>query len=104
MNQLAKNISKALGGFIFATASGLAAAQAAPGGAGGLSTAQTQASSIQVGLFALVGVVAGIYVLYTGVMAFTEKKTWSDFGWSIVHVVAVGASGALATWGWSLYS
>lgn len=71
---------------------------------GGLDKAQTTGSEIKTGLYALVGVVALIYMIYLGVMAFTEKKSWSDFGWGAVHVALVGGSTALASWAWSLFA
>ena len=71
---------------------------------GGLTSAQTAAGEIKTGLFALVGVVAVIYMIYLGVMAFTEKKSWSDFGWGVVHVSFVGGSVALAGWAWTLFA
>ena len=71
---------------------------------GGLDKAKDTANDIKVGLYALVGVIALIYMIYVGVMAFTEKKSWSDFGWAVVHVSAVGASLGIGTWAWSLFS
>lgn len=71
---------------------------------GGLDKAKTSADEIKTGLFALVGVIALIYMIYLGVMAFTEKKSWSDFGWGVVHVSAVGGAVALGSWAWSLFA
>lgn len=71
---------------------------------GGLDKAKDAANDIKVGLYALVGVVALIYMIYLGAMAFTEKKSWSDFGWGVIHVSVVGASVALASWAWSLFA
>lgn len=70
---------------------------------GGLTKAQTAATDIKNGLFILVGVIAIIYIIYLGVMAFTEKKSWADFGWGIVYVSLVGASVVLATWAWGIF-
>ncbi len=70
---------------------------------GGLTKAQAAASDIKTGLFTLVGVLAIIYLLYLGVMAFTEKKSWADFGWGILYVSLVGASVALGAWAWTLF-
>jgi hypothetical protein len=69
-----------------------------------LTAAQTAASSVQTGVYAIVGTLAIIYLLYLGVMAFTEKKTWGDFGWGVVYVSFVGGSIALGTWAWSLFA
>jgi hypothetical protein len=77
---------------------------AAVGATGGLATAQQTLSNIQIALFGLVSVVALIYMIYLGVLAFTEKKTWADFGWGVVHVAAVGGAVALGNWAWALFS
>lgn len=71
---------------------------------GGLQTATTAADDIRTGLYGLAGAIAGIYILWLGLMAKTEKKSWSDFGWGVVHVSLVGAAVALATWAWSLFA
>jgi hypothetical protein len=70
---------------------------------GGLDEAKTIADDIKTGLYALVGVVALIYLIYLAAMAFTEKKTWSDFGWGVVHISIAGAALALGTWAWGLF-
>lgn len=80
----------------------VAVAQAQVGG--GLSKAKTVGDDIQTGLFALAGVMAVIYLIYLAVMAFTEKKSWADFGWGIVHVGVAGASVSIATWAWSAFA
>lgn len=67
---------------------------------GGMAVATSTAEAFKTGLFAFVGVAAVIYMIYMGLMAFTEKKSWSDFGWAIVHVGAAGASVTLANWAW----
>ena len=71
---------------------------------GGLQKAQNYAQDIRDGLYAIVGVVAIIYLIYLAVMAFTEKKSWADFGWGVVHVSVAGGAVALGTWAWSLFS
>lgn len=71
---------------------------------GGLDKAKSTAEEIKTGLYALVGIVGLIYMIYLGVMAMTEKKSWSDFGWGVVHVAAVGGAVAMATWAWTLFA
>jgi hypothetical protein len=71
---------------------------------GGLDAAKTIADDVKTGLYALVGVVALIYLIYLAAMAFTEKKTWADFGWGVVHVSLAGAALALGVWAWSLFA
>jgi hypothetical protein len=108
VHQTFNKIQKAALALALASASGLALAQAAPGGGGstlgGLTAAQTAVTSVQTGLYSIVGVLAVIYLLYLGVMAFTEKKTWGDFGWGVVYVSCVGGSIALGTWAWGLFA
>lgn len=70
---------------------------------GGLDKAKTAAEDIKTGLYAVVGVVAIIYLIWMGVMAFAEKKSWADFGWAVIYVALVGASIAIGTWAWSLF-
>lgn len=74
------------------------------GTTGGLSTANQTAENVKVGLFALLGTCAALYMIYLAFMAFTEKKSWSDFGWGIVHVAGAGGAVAVATWAWGLFS
>jgi TrbC/VIRB2 pilin len=70
---------------------------------GGLDKAAGAAEEIKDGMFALLGIFAGLYLMYLGLMAWTEKKSWSDFGWGVVHVAAVGAAGVLADWAWTAF-
>lgn len=70
---------------------------------GGMAVATSTAEAFKIGLFLFVGVAAVIYMIYMALMAFTEKKSWSDFGWAIVHVGAAGASVTIATWAWSAF-
>ncbi|WP_369211055.1 TrbC/VirB2 family protein [Xylella fastidiosa] len=79
-------------------------ALASVGGSGGLRKAREAAENIKTGLYALVGVIAMIYLIYLGVMAFTEKKSWADFGWGVVYVSLVGGAVALGGWAWTLFS
>lgn len=71
---------------------------------GGLDKAQSTATEVKTGIYALVGVIAMLYMIYLAVMAFTEKKSWSDFGWGVVYVSLAGASVALASWAWGLFA
>ena len=85
---------------LLASAHGICAAQ----GMGGLDQANKTAEEVKTYAYAFVGMVALLYMLFLGVMAFTEKKSWSDFGWGVVHVAAVGGSIALGTWAWNLFA
>ncbi len=73
------------------------------GGVGGMTTATTTATAITTAFFGFVGACAGGYLLYVGIMAKADKKTWGDFGMAVVHVALVGASLVLATWAWKLF-
>lgn len=85
---------------VFAMCHGEALAQ----GLGGLDKAKTAAEDVKTGLYALVGVVGLVYMIYLGAMAFTEKKSWSDFGWGAIHVSVVGGAVALGNWAWTLFA
>ena len=83
----------------------ISSAAAAPSWAlGGLDKAKTASTEVQTGLYALIGVVALIYMIYLGAMAFTEKKSWADFGWGVVYVSLVGGAVALGGWAWTLFA
>ena len=71
---------------------------------GGLDKANDLAQQIQTGAYALLGTGASLYLIYMVLMAFTEKKTWADFGWAVVYVCIAGAVLALASWAWSAFS
>jgi len=71
---------------------------------GGLSKGVDLAENIKTGLYALLGVCSSIYLIYLAFMAFTEKKTWADFGWGIVYVCIAGGVIALAGWAWSAFA
>lgn len=71
---------------------------------GGLDKATSAAQEVKTGLYALVGVIAMLYLIFLGVQAFTERKSWADFGWGVVHVSLVGGAVALGTWAWSLFA
>ena len=72
--------------------------------AGGLDAVKTEAETIKTGLYAAVGVVAIIYLIWIGVMAFAEKKSWADFGWAVIYVSLVGAATAIGSWAWGLFA
>jgi len=71
---------------------------------GGLDVAKSTAEDVKTGLYSFVGVMALIYLIYLGVMAFTEKKSWADFGWGVVHVSLVGGAVAIGGWAWTLFA
>jgi hypothetical protein len=85
----------------FAIAVVTASAHAA-GAAGGLTKASTAADEIKTALFTFMGAAAFIYVMYLMVMAFAEKKQWSDVGMGVVHVAVAGSVLGLVGWAWTL--
>jgi hypothetical protein len=82
----------------------LTATPAAYAAVGGLDKANTLAQDIKTGAFALLGTGALIYLIYLAFMAFTEKKSWSDFGWGVVHVAVAGGVIALGNWAWTAFA
>lgn len=85
------------------TAMGLVVSANVFAGTGGMVKATSTAQQIQSGLFIFCGVAAVIYMIYLALMAFTEKKTWSDFGYGVLHVALAGGAVALASWAWTLF-
>jgi hypothetical protein len=76
----------------------------AASGTGGVDAALDTAKAIQTAAFSLLAVLGTLYLIYLAVLAFTEKKSWADFGWGVVHVALAGAAVALSTWAWTLFS
>jgi hypothetical protein len=70
----------------------------------GLATAKTTLTTISTELYAVVGILAVVYLLWVGVQAKMEKKSWSDFFWAIAHIALVGSVLLLAPWAWSLFA
>lgn len=77
-------------------------ASAHAGASGGLTKASTAAEEIKTALFTFMGAAAFIYVMYLMVMAFAEKKQWSDVGMGVVHVAVAGSVLGLVGWAWTL--
>lgn len=69
---------------------------------GGLNAGTSAMTTFQTWLYSIAGVCATTYLTYKGIMAFTDREHWSDFGWGIVKVVVVGAVVAIAGWAFSL--
>ena len=75
-----------------------------PAYAGGLSSGSTAASTFYTWMYSLLGILAGCYLLYKGMMAWTDKEHWSDFGAGVGKVAVVGAVTVLAPRAWSLFT
>lgn len=69
--------------------------------AGFESEAKGMADKIYKGIYAFVGVVALIIMLWQCVEGWTGRKSWMDILVTCLWVVAAAASGALVTWLWS---
>lgn len=76
-------------------------AWSAGGLSGGLDTAKTQVTTIRTALYAIVGIGAGLYLLWQAVLCWNGKKDWSDMVPAIIHVAIAGGAITLATWAWS---
>ncbi len=63
--------------------------------------AKGMADKIYKGIYAFVGVVALIIMLWQCVEGWTGRKSWMDILVTCLWVVAAAASGALVTWLWS---
>ena len=75
-------------------------AWSAGGLSGGLDTAKTQVTAIRTALYAIVGIGAGLYLLWQAVLCWNGKKDWSDMVPAIIHVAIAGGAITLATWAW----
>jgi len=71
---------------------------------GGLEQAKGIAEDVKMGMYAILGVGVFLYLIYLAIMAFTERKTWADFGWGVVYVAIAGAIIKIGEWAWSLFS
>lgn len=91
------NLARAM----FGTA--LVAVAADPAFAGGLSSGTSAASNFYTWMYTILGIIAGCYLLYKGLMAWTDREHWSDFGAGCLKVAAVGAVSVLAPWLWGVF-
>jgi type IV secretory pathway VirB2 component (pilin) len=80
------------------------AAQGAIAAGGGLSRANDEANNFRLWLYGFLGVIAVIVLLYYGLCAWFERKSWSDFAMACVGVAVVGAAPSIATYLWTLFS
>lgn len=81
----------------------LSSAAFAAGTNGGLETLKTTATEIKDALVIIVGTLSVIYLVWVGIQAFAEKKSWSDFGWAVIHVAVIGAIGTIVAWAQALF-
>lgn len=68
--------------------------------AGGLDTATNTMIELKTWAFSFGGVCALCYLIYNVIMAFMEKKSWSDVGMALVYCSLAG--GALYAGNWAL--
>lgn len=73
--------------------------------AGGLSDGTSAVTNFQVWFYALAGIFAICYLVWTGVQCWSNKADWiSDFGGAVAKVAAVGGATVLAPWAWALFA
>jgi len=72
--------------------------------AGGLAKAESEASYWLYGIYALLGICSGLYLLYLFFLAKLNKGTWQDFFMGILHVALGGASITIATYAWNFFT
>jgi hypothetical protein len=88
---------------LLASAVGATAFAAMPAFAGGLSAGTSAANNFYVWYYSILGILAGCYLGYKGMLAWTDREHWSDFGAGVLKVSVVGAVGVLAPWAWGLW-
>ena len=69
---------------------------------GGLAVANQTAIDVRNAIYVLCGTISGLYLLYLGLMAKIEKKSWSDFGMGVVHCFTIGGAVSLGAWAYAL--
>jgi hypothetical protein len=79
-------------------------AQAAFAASGGLDKLSGEATSFKTWFYTFLGIVAVIVLLYYGLMAWFERKSWADFGMAAVGVAVVGSVTTLGPYLWTLLS
>ncbi|HCX5125583.1 TPA: conjugal transfer protein [Escherichia coli] len=71
--------------------------------AGGLDTATTTMTEIKTWAFGFGGVCALCYLIYNIIMAFMEKKSWSDVGMALIYCSLAGGALYAGNWALSLF-
>ncbi len=71
--------------------------------AGGLDSATDALSEIKTWLFGFVGLSALVYLLYMVLMAFLERKSWSEVALALVYCAIAGGAVVGGTWALGLF-
>ncbi|WP_261887507.1 conjugal transfer protein [Vibrio aerogenes] len=71
--------------------------------AGGLETGTAAATEIKAWLYGFLGVISFIYLMYLVMMAFLDKKPWSDVLLGVGKVAVAGAVLVFGQWAWGLW-
>lgn len=70
---------------------------------GGLASATSWATELKSWLFIFTGIAALIYMLYSMLMAFMERKTWGDVGMALVYCSLAGGAVVGGTWALEMF-
>ena len=70
---------------------------------GGLSSASNWLTELKTWLFGFTGVAALVYMLYSMVMAFLERKTWGDVGVALIYCALAGGAVVAGTWALEMF-
>jgi hypothetical protein len=83
---------------------GLTFAAQAAFAAGGLDKATSEATTFKTWFYGFLGIVSVIVLLYYGLMAWFERKSWADFGMAAVGVAVVGSVTTLGPYLWGVFA
>lgn len=72
--------------------------------AGGLEDGTTAVTEFRDWFVVFIGLCAGAFLLYRGVMAWANKIQWIDFGMDIAKVAVTGGAIVLAAWAYSVFA
>lgn len=71
---------------------------------GGLTSFKTSVTTYRDLFFALLGVIATIYLLWKALDAWQGRADWKEFALSVLYVAIAGGSIQLARWAWAYFS
>lgn len=71
--------------------------------AAGLDSAKTEATNWRAWFYSIVGILAGLYLLYEFVLVWAKRNTWVDVGGAMGWVAGTGACLLLADYFWNMF-